>query len=97
MAANKYDVYSVGLIVLRCLFPSLTSSENMEQFVRDELRSHDSFENFLDAVSRGRAGKSTGVGAEALLFDSESELEPLRSLLCAMLETKASSRADGSY
>jgi Protein kinase domain len=95
MAAKKYDVYSVGLIVLRCLWPSLTSRLEMQTFVTEDLRQWGSFERFLNAAADGSAGIPGGSQSDARVLDSEPSLAPLRSLLCTMLEVDPGSRADG--
>jgi serine/threonine protein kinase len=94
MAADKFDVYSVGLIVLRCLFPSLTARNDMEAFIREDLQRVGGFERFLSAAAAGRAGTPGGSQSDAQVLDSEPRLAPLRSLLCSMLATKASNRAN---
>lgn len=94
MAAKKYDVYSVGLIVLRCLWPSLTSRREMTSFVTEDLRRAGSFERFLSAAAAGNAGVPGGSRSDAEVLDSTPQLAPLRSLLCTMLEVDPSNRAD---
>lgn len=97
MAANRFDVYSVGLITLRCLFPSLTSRRDMERFVAGDLQKSKSFDSFINLAIAGRMGTPGGTQAEAKILDSEPRLQALRSLLSVMLTVKPSDRADGTF
>jgi hypothetical protein len=94
MAADKFDVYSVGLIVVRCLFPSLTSRVDMESFIGVDLRRAGGFERFLDGAARGIAGTPGRSQSDAKLLDSDPTLAPLRSLLCSMLAPNPTNRAN---
>lgn len=94
-AAKTYDVYSVGLIVLRCLWPSLTTRREMAAFVKKDLLKYGTFDRFLTAASSGQAGTAGGTRADAMVLDREKQLAPLRSLLSTMLEVNPRDRADG--
>lgn len=69
----------------------------MQLFVKNTLRNYDSFEDFLNAASNGSVVGSGDVAQDAAELDGEMDLEALRSLLCAMLETSPGNRADGKY
>ncbi|CAN8076884.1 unnamed protein product [Agarophyton chilense] len=92
--AYRFDVYSVGLIVLRCALPSLTEAAALSNFVFDILSKYSfSFERACYAISNGRLATS-----RSLLQDIQELMSPtnedLYAILAIMLTENPSSRAD---
>lgn len=92
--AYKFDVYSIGLIALRCALPSLTDSLAMQNFVQNVLRKADfSFLRVCSAVVSGRIQTSQAVKNDFILLSSPG-YEDMYACFSAMLTQDPTRRAD---
>lgn len=92
--AYRFDVYSIGLIVLRCALPSLTEASALSEFVTNILNKYNfSFERSCINVLNGRAKASASLQRdfEAL---SSSQNDDLYAVLAVMLTEDPKDRAD---
>lgn len=92
--AYRFDVYSIGLIALRCALPSLTEASSMENFVENVLsKSGFSFERVCSAIVNGRAKVSQDVKND---FDTLSSpgCEDIYACFAAMLTQDPEKRAN---
>ncbi|KAI0566481.1 Protein kinase [Gracilaria domingensis] len=92
--AYRFDVYSIGLIVLRCAVPSLTEASAMSDFVTNVLGTcRFSLERACSAVLNGRLSASSALRQELEQLLSPVN-EDLYAVLVTMLTEDPSSRAD---
>lgn len=94
--AYRFDVYSIGLIALRCALPSLTESTAMNKFVEENLSESDfCLQRTCSGLLSGRLQSSP-----SLLRDIEAltgpEYEDMYALFATVLTTNPSDRADVS-
>ncbi len=92
--ADRFDMYSVGLIVLRAALPSLTDSKTMEQFVEGVLaRNKYCFQRCVgNIVSDGGDEVASSLRQEMMQLDDERNSD-LFSVLASLLTTRPEDRA----
>lgn len=89
----RFDVYSIGLITMRCMLPSLTEKNNMDRFVADVLnRSKNSFTLMYSAVSSGRIPVSSDLKSDIDALGSP-KYEAAYALLASILTPDPKDRA----
>lgn len=92
--ALRFDVYSIGLIALRCALPSLTDSSAMQDFVDNILReSGFSFERACSAVVGGRTQASQALQNDFTTL-SGAAYEDMYACFATLLADNPDSRAD---
>lgn len=93
--ANRFDLYSVGLIVLRAALPSLTDAKTMENFVEGVLaRNKYSIEQCVESIvsdGNGVLGISSQTRHEIMQLDAERNTD-LFSVLASLLTSRPEDR-----
>lgn len=94
--AYKFDVYSIALVALRAALPSLTSCNEMDNFVKGPLaKSRGSLAQVCASVMSGRISVSTSLRTELSALDSP-ENQDMFAALAIMLTETPEDRADVS-
>lgn len=90
----RFDVYSIGLIALRCALPSLTEKRDMEGFVENILKACDfSFERTCNSILGGSVSVSASLRNDISAL-SGPEYEDMYALFATILDPDPNTRAD---
>lgn len=94
--AYRFDVYSIGLIALRCALPSITERVEVERFVENMLAACDfSFERTCAAIASGRIQASPSLRNDILALN-EPAYEDMYATFATMLAENPKDRAEVS-
>lgn len=91
--AYRFDVYSIGLIALRCALPSITEKTEMEKFVQNMLAACDfSFERTCAAIVSGRIQASPSLQSDVSTLTGPA-CEDMYAIFATMLAKNPKDRA----
>eukprot|EP00177_Eucheuma_denticulatum_P001784 GFKZ01003196.1.p1 GENE.GFKZ01003196.1~~GFKZ01003196.1.p1 ORF type:complete len:361 (+),score=48.99 GFKZ01003196.1:661-1743(+) len=92
--AYRFDVYSIGLIALRCALPSLTEKRAMNAFVENILKACDfSFQRTCNNILAGSVSASPSLKNDVSAL-SGPEYEDMYALFATILDPDPNTRAD---